>query len=272
MARISHRPGARGARVGALALGATLAIAPPAAAAARPSTLDTLTKLYADGKPDAPIRFVRPKQSEGGYIAKVLLRVRALTSPGGRHTVWKVGTESLYTRNATRLMVLRARYDDEGRAWLDVQLPIRPNGAHGWIPADATLVSHTAWFVRIRLKPRTVSVYHHGHLAKRVDAVVGARRTPTPRGQFAVYEKAKRRSGKDFLGPWALHLTSFSDVLDDYGGGPGRVALHGRGPESRAEADLGEAASHGCIRVNNRPIRWMEKRLGPGTPVRISRR
>ena len=36
------------------------------------------------------------------------------------------------------------------------------------------------------------------------------------------------RTPSGFLGPWALHLTAHSDVLDDYGGGPGTVAIHGR--------------------------------------------
>ena len=47
-----------------------------------------------------------------------------------------------------------------------------------------------------------------------------------------------------------IQLTAFSDVLDNYGGGPGRVAIHGRGGASLADP-LGTARSHGCVRVAN---------------------
>jgi lipoprotein-anchoring transpeptidase ErfK/SrfK len=39
-------------------------------------------------------------------------------------------------------------------------------------------------------------------------------------------------------------------VLDDYGGGPGRVAIHGRAGASLLDP-LGTARSHGCIRIDN---------------------
>ena len=58
-------------------------------------------------------------------------------------------------------------------------------------------------------------------------------------------------------------------MLDDYGGGPGRVAIHGRGAASLADP-LGSARSHGCIRVDNAAIRFLARVLVPGVPVRIS--
>ncbi|MGI8750378.1 MAG: L,D-transpeptidase, partial [Thermoleophilaceae bacterium] len=197
-------------------------------------------------------------------------RWRVWRSSGRGWVVWRVSADPLHSQNATQLMVLAARRDARGRPWLEVQLPIRPSGTTGWIPADVALVRHTDWFVRVRLRPRTVSVLRKGRLARRDRAVIGLSRTPTPRGFFALYEKARLSDPKDFLGPWALHLTAFSKVLQNFGGGPGRVAIHGRGPESRADAPLGTAASHGCIRVDNGPIRWMAGHLPAGTPVRIT--
>lgn len=267
------RPNATGRRAaraatGALALGAAL-LAAPAAHAQTTSPYDLPTKLEVLGTPGADIPHADPRQGEGGYVAKVLMPVWGRVRPGGR-TVWRIRPDTLYTGNATRLMVLGARYDRDGLPWLDVQLPIRPNGTDAWIPADTALVSHTPWFARVRVASRAVEVYREGRRVKRVRAVVGAPGTPTPRGQFAIYEEAPRPGANDFLGPWALHLTAFSDVLTNYGGGPGRVAIHGRGPESRREAPLGAAASHGCVRIDNGPIRWMQRHLDPGTPVRIT--
>ena len=67
-------------------------------------------------------------------------------------------------------------------------------------------------------------------------AVIGKPSTPTPRGLYAIYEKLPQSDPKGFLGPWALHLTAFSNVLFNYGGGPGRVAIHGRDGTSLARS------------------------------------
>ena len=58
-------------------------------------------------------------------------------------------------------------------------------------------------------------------------------------------------------------------VLDDYGGGAGRVAIHGRAGASLLDP-LGSARSHGCIRIDNRQVRFLARVLVPGAPVRIT--
>jgi len=65
-------------------------------------------------------------------------------------------------------------------------------------------------------------------------------------------------------------ITSHSNVLENYGGGPGRVAIHGRAGAS-LNAPLGSARSHGCVRIDNRNVSWMARRVPPGTPVRVHR-
>ncbi|MDO9355654.1 MAG: L,D-transpeptidase, partial [Solirubrobacteraceae bacterium] len=179
---------------------------------------------------------------------------------------------TVHTGNATRLLVFGARFDQQGRPWLRVQLPIRPNERAGWIRADETRIESTDVFIRVRLEARTISVYRAGRLWSRSRAVIGAPKTPTPRGLFAIYETAYQGGSKGFLGSWALHLTAFSNVLDNYGGGPGRAAIHGRGPESIKEAALGEAKSHGCVRVPNSFVEWLRTRAPAGTPVQITLR
>ena len=101
-------------------------------------------------------------------------------------------------------------------------------------------------------------------------AVVGrARRRPR---QGVASRSPRRRASPTrdgFLGPVALHLTAHSDVLDDYGGGPGRVAIHGRGGASLADP-LGSARSHGCVRVDNEAVRLLARVLAPGVPVAVA--
>lgn len=100
------------------------------------------------------------------------------------------------------------------------------------------------------------------------EIVVGKAETPTPRGLFAVYERADAPPGA-VIGPFALHLTAFSNVLHSYDGGPGRVAIHGRAGMLLADP-LGSAASHGCIRINNGMLRRLARLAPPGTPVVIA--
>ena len=113
-----------------------------------------------------------------------------------------------------------------------------------------------------------MTVYRDGRKQRSFQAVIGKPATPTPRGLYAIYEKLAQPDPKGFLGPWALHLTAFSDVLFNYGGGPGRVAIHGRDGTSLADP-LGSSASHGCIRVDDANIIWMARVVPLGTPVLI---
>ena len=112
-------------------------------------------------------------------------------------------------------------------------------------------------------------MYRAGHLAHSFLAVVGKPSTPTPRGDFAVWEKVPEPDPTGFIGPWALHLTAHSDVLHRFGGGPGRVAIHGRDGASLLDP-LGSARSHGCIRVADPDIRWLAGVVQDGVPVRVA--
>lgn len=222
------------------------------------------------GAPGTPVAQVIPRKDRGGYFAKIVQRTGVYSAPGSSRRIWTAAPTTPHTGNATRLSVRRARFDDQGRPWLGIELPTRPNQTVGWVPYDRVGLDHTTYFVAVRLKSRTIEVWRDGRLVRSSKVVIGAAATPTPVGEYAVYEIAKQPSANDFLGPWALHLTAFSDVLDNYGGGPGRVAIHGRGPDSIRDAPLGAAGSHGCVRIPNDVVTWMHSRVHPGTPVRIS--
>ena len=98
--------------------------------------------------------------------------------------------------------------------------------------------------------------------------VVGKRSTPTPLGRFFVAERVRQPSGSA-LGPWVLATSAYSDVLRQFGGGPGQIGLHGR---TGLPGALGSAASHGCIRFSDKAISWLARRAKAGTPITIRRR
>jgi lipoprotein-anchoring transpeptidase ErfK/SrfK len=127
------------------------------------------------------------------------------------------------------------------------------------------------WRIEVRRARREVRVLRDGRVVRRFRVVVGAPRTPTPRGVFAI-AGATRGRPHDFYGAWVVSLTAHSDVLQRYDGGDGRVALHGRGGASLLDP-LGSARSHGCVRLDNAAIGWLVRTIGSarlaGTPVDV---
>jgi lipoprotein-anchoring transpeptidase ErfK/SrfK len=150
-------------------------------------------------------------------------------------------------------------------AWLLVRLPGRPNGHTGWIRDHDTKSSVTAWHIVVDASARKVTIYHAGEPVRVVEAVVGKPSTPTPPGDYFVEESISL--GPDAVGaPFALALSARSNVLQDFEGGPGQIALHGL---ENVGGVPGTAVSHGCVRLPNAMMRWLAGRIGPGVPVTI---
>jgi lipoprotein-anchoring transpeptidase ErfK/SrfK len=170
------------------------------------------------------------------------------------------------TRVHTILPVLGEATTTDGRSWVYVRLPGRPSGHKGWIPSAQTRSASTGWHISVKLSARRVTVYRDGRVQRRFRAVVGKPSTPTPRGQFFV-EEALSLSSRAAGGPFALATSARSRVLQEFDGGPGQIALHGRNHLAGA---LGTAASHGCVRLSTRAITWLARRIGAGVPLTIT--
>jgi lipoprotein-anchoring transpeptidase ErfK/SrfK len=149
--------------------------------------------------------------------------------------------------------------------WLKVMLPGRPNGHTGWISRRNAALSFTAWHIVVDPARRRIVVYRNGRPLRIFSAIVGKPSTPTPAGQFFVEESIALRPG-DVGAPYALALSARSNVLQEFAGGPGQIALHGL---DNVGGVLGTAVSHGCVRLADSTMRWLVKRIGPGTPVTV---
>ncbi|HVW47792.1 MAG TPA: L,D-transpeptidase [Solirubrobacterales bacterium] len=191
----------------------------------------------------------------------------ARSRPGGGHVVTRLRGETAWSHEAQVLLVLGSA-EVGGREWLRVLLPVRPGGSAGWIPADRARLRPDDLWLELDKGARRLRAYRDGRLVHRYPVVIGRAATPTPGGLAAVYEVNRQPDPTGFLGPWALPLTALSPTLRSFGGGPGRIAIHGRDGESLADP-LGSAASHGCIRIPNVGIRWLAAHAAPGTPVLI---
>jgi lipoprotein-anchoring transpeptidase ErfK/SrfK len=169
------------------------------------------------------------------------------------------------TGEQTTLPVTGSLTGADGIRWLQVMLPGRPNSSTGWIAQQGTRKLMTAWHIVVDLAARRVSVYRDGRKLRTFQAVVGKSSTLTPTGEFFVEETLQMPAG-EAGGPFALALSARSDALQEFEGGPGQIAIHGR---NNLGGTLGAAESHGCIRVATASIEWLAARIGPGTPTTI---
>jgi lipoprotein-anchoring transpeptidase ErfK/SrfK len=202
---------------------------------------------------------VQPTQK----LAALLSTHEAFSKPSRRSTPLRVvQARRPLTGERTVLPVL-----GETKDWVRVRLPGRPNGRSGWIVRRGTLVSTTRWHIVIDVTTRRVIVYRSGRVVRTVKAVVGKPSTPTPRGQFFV-EEAIQLPATDVGAPFALALSARSEVLQEFDGGPGQIALHGL---DNVGGIPGTAVSHGCVRLANAMMRWLVLRIGPGVPVTVIR-
>ena len=187
----------------------------------------------------------------------------AFSKPTGKAApLVRVQARRPLTGERTVLPLLGARV-----GWLHVRLPGRPNGRTGWISLEATALRTTAWHLVVQTSRRRVVVYRLGRAIRVFKAIVGKPSTPTPHGQFFVEESIELRP-TDIGAPFALALSARSNVLQEYRGGPGQIALHGL---DNIGGVLGTAVSHGCIRLADGAMRWLVVRIGPGVPVTITR-
>lgn len=155
---------------------------------------------------------------------------------------------------------------DELGDWLQVALPDRPNGSTGWIPRAGVELRQIDERIEIDLALRTLTLLEGGEVVLTTPIAIGAPEAPTPTGDFYVVDKLATGDPGDTYGPFAFGLSAHSDVLTEFAGGDGQVGIHG----TNDPASVGQAVSHGCIRVPNDVAVALDGRLHLGTPVTIT--
>jgi len=151
-----------------------------------------------------------------------------------------------------------------GVLWVRVRLPVLPNGTTGWVRRDRLggydLVRTHLIVDRARL---TARLERRGRTVFRARIGIGERRWPTPQGSFIV---RNRLSGFEnpLYGALAFGTSARSATLTDWPGG-GFIGIHGT---NRPELLPGRV-SHGCVRMSDRKILALDRRMPIGTPVSI---
>ena len=185
--------------------------------------------------------------------------VAVYASPGGRQT-HSLSSPDGY--GVARVFLVTGRQG----GWLRALLPVRPNGASGWIKASSVSLLRNDYAVSAERGAHRLAVTKNGRVVLRLRAGVGGSRTPTPVGALLRDgDAAQRRRSTQLYGPFALGLSGFSEVLFHFKQGPGQIAIHGTGDPST----IGPDASNGCIHVSNRDVSRLAALLPLGTPVTI---
>jgi hypothetical protein len=152
------------------------------------------------------------------------------------------------------------RYGD----WVQVRLPMRPNGRTGWVRRSALGRFHLVrTFLRVDQRHLRATLYRSGERIWSAPVGVGKRGTGTPSGHFYVRERIPVRAKGSLYGPLAFGTSAYSTLTDWPGGGV--VGIHGTN-EPRL---IPGRPSHGCVRLRNGAILRLGRLMPVGTPVRI---
>jgi lipoprotein-anchoring transpeptidase ErfK/SrfK len=161
------------------------------------------------------------------------------------------------------VMALDERLDASGApAWYRISVPGRPNGRTGWIPAAAANVEPVDRWLVIYRGSRKFELYVDGVVRRTGPVAVGARGMETPIGLFFVQSRFVP-SKYPILGAFAFETSGYSKLSDWPGGGV--VGVHG----TNTPWLIGQAVSHGCVRLRNSDVLALRKLVRVGTPVKI---
>jgi len=197
-----------------------------------------------------------------GYLEVASTRVRSQPSRSARIVATVKQFEADYRLRV--ILALDVEVGPKGKpTWYKISLPGRPNGRTGWVPASAVSLTPVYKEIVIHRGSRTLELYDHKRLVMRTKVAVGAPGMETPLGTYFVVWGF--HPPDPFLGSWAFATSAYSRLSEWPGGGI--VGIHG----TSAPQFLGQAVSHGCVRVSNSAVLVLKSNVRPGTPIRILR-
>lgn len=146
-------------------------------------------------------------------------------------------------------------------SWYRITVPGRPNGQTGWVRAAAVELHPVQKRLVVDRSERRFEFWDGDRLVRSGKVAVGAPGAETPTGLF--YVQSKFVPNASILGAYAFETSAYSKLTDWPGGGV--VGVHG----TPWPWLLGQAVSHGCVRLHNDDVRWLRSRMPAGTPIKI---
>jgi hypothetical protein len=204
----------------------------------------------------------KPRPSFGLAQVRAGRSVALRARPHGR-TVTRLASRTEFgSRRVLAVTEVRGR-------WLGVTSEARPNGRLGWVHwrSDALKLSRTPVSLHADLSRRRLELRRGRRVVKRITVTIGRPGSRTPTGRFAVTDKLSGARYGSYYGCCILALSGRQPNLPPGWSGGDRLAIHG----TNAPGTIGKAASAGCLRAADAPLRALMRRVPVGTPVFVRR-
>jgi lipoprotein-anchoring transpeptidase ErfK/SrfK len=215
-------------------------------------------------RPSPPVRSrtasLPPVPAGPGALVALVLHPTALrATPGGR-SLAHLATRTQFGSPETLLVVRRVP------GWLGVVATEAGNNRTSWIAQNTASLSRVTWELKVSLADRRLTILNGGKVIEHYTVAIGQPAAPTPTGRFAVTDRLLTGDPGGPYGCCILALSAHSPhAIQGWTGGT-RIAIHST-PDA---ASIGEAASHGCVRVTLAEGRWLLAHIPLGTPALIS--
>lgn len=214
-----------------------------------PTTLKSQPARHASAIPPGP----------GSLVALVSRPTKMRAAPAGR-AVADLGTRTEFGSPEALWVVQRSG------SWLGVISPLVGNWQVGWIPESAASLGRVRWQLQVSLAARKLTVRQDGRVIERYTVAIGRPDAPTPTGRFAVTDRLNTGDPSGPYGCCILALSAHSPHAIQGWNGGNRIAIHST-PDT---ASIGQAVSHGCLRLTLAEGRWLLAHIPLGTPTLIS--
>jgi L,D-transpeptidase catalytic domain len=228
----------------------------PAASTSSPSLAPAARTASAQLAPSPP----KPSRTVH-LLAAVSDRLSLRAAPGSGIVVARVGPRTEF--GGPRVLGVVARRG----SWLGVTAPELADGAVAWVHRRDPGLSlrRTALSLHADLSARTLELRRGGRRVLRLSVAVGRPGSTTPTGRLAVTDKLDGERLSPYYGCCILALSGHQPNLPEGWSGGNRLAIHG----TSSPGTIGTAASAGCLRAGDSPLRTLMRRVPLGTPVLI---
>jgi lipoprotein-anchoring transpeptidase ErfK/SrfK len=162
------------------------------------------------------------------------------------------------------VFLVRSVREVGGTTWYGVWLPIRPNESRGWVRQGSVAIHTTTAKIVVNLARHRLYVYKCGLIVGKFRVAVGMPGLSTPTGTYYVNQKLRPPAPGGPYGVLALGLSAFQPKLPNWPQG-GQVAIHG----TNQDYLIGQAVSHGCVRMHNADLLKVSAWVPTGSPVVI---
>jgi lipoprotein-anchoring transpeptidase ErfK/SrfK len=225
------------------------------------TTATTTTPTTTTTPRKKPIPIAKSYPAAGPMLARSV-PVRVAANPHAH--VIRVMHEFRSDFRPQEMFAVEVKTGSDGEPWYHVSIPMRPNGTYGWIPAKTVSLSPTHSQIVVHLNSRTIDIYRFNKHKWHGKVAIGAPGRETPQGHFFVAARFVPYHDT-FLGVFAVETSAYSKLTEWPGGGV--VGIHGTSEPQL----LGQAVSHGCVRVSNLTATKLRAYAPLGTPIWIKK-